>query len=323
MKVGVVFPSVLYREGPEGVARLMRGIEELGYDELDMFDHVLMGHATDERPAPYYPSSMPILEALTTLSFAAATTERIGLGTTVLVLPQRQIALVAKQIATLDTLSGGRIRIGVGVGWQQSEYDALDENFHNRGRRLDEGVALLRRYWADERVDFDGAHYSAEAMALEPKPPQGAGIPIWIGGAVSQTLERVGRYGDGWMGQFVRDDATATKLMTKIRAHAEAAGRDPETIGMQLSVSPQAGTDFREFYRDPARVADRALQLRDLGFDWTSIDCVPIFQAGHRSVDAVLDHLAAIRERLAPGLDHEIGDNAMGAAAAGDEEDRS
>jgi probable F420-dependent oxidoreductase len=302
VKIGVVFPSVLYREGPDGVARLMRGIEDLGFDELTMFDHVLMGHETETRPAPYYPSTMPILEALMTLAFAASVTDRIGLGTGVLVLPQRQAALVARQVATLDTLSGGRVRLGVGVGWQASEYDALGEDFTNRGRRLDEAVALLRRYWADERIDFDGRHHRAEAMALEPKPPQGAAIPVWIGGAVPQTLERVGRYGDGWMGQFVKDGATARKLMDRIRGHAEAAGRDPDAIGMQLSVSRGWGDDRPGFFTDPVRIRDRVLELRDLGFDWTSIDCVPIFQAGFRTVDAIIEHLAAVRERLGPEL---------------------
>lgn len=298
-----MFPSVLYREGPEGVATLMRAIEAAGYDELTMFDHVLMGHETATRPAPYYPSTMPLLEALMTLGFAASVTERIGLGTGVLVLPQRQVALVARQVATLDTLSGGRVRFGVGVGWQRAEFDALDEDFTNRGRRLDEAVALLRRYWSDPSVDFAGEHYRAEAMALEPKPPQGASLPVWIGGAVPQTLERVGRYGDGWMGQFVKDAATARKLMDRIRGHAEAAGRDPDTIGMQLSVSPGWGAgDRRGFWTDPARIRDRVLELRDLGFDWTSIDCVPIFQAGLRTGAAIAGHLAEIRGLCEPEL---------------------
>ncbi len=302
MQVGVVFPSVMYREGPGGVARLMKGIEDLGYDELSMFDHVVMGHETDDRPAPYYPPAMPILEALMALSYAASVTERIRLGVGVLVLPQRQVALVAKQVATLDTLSGGRVRLGVGVGWQRSEYEALGEDFATRGRRIDEGVALLRRYWSDQRVDFDGEHYRAEAMAMEPKPPQGAALPIWIGGAVPQTLERVGRYGDGWMGQFVRDDV-APKLMDRIRGHAEAAGRDPSAIGMQLGVSPGFRRDEnKDFYAEPGRIVERVLELRELGFDHTSIDCVPIFQAGFRTGEAILDHLAAVREELAASL---------------------
>lgn len=300
MKISVVFPSVIYREGPDGVSRFIRGVEEIGYDALDMFDHVLMGYPTDTREAPFYPSQMPIMEALMLLSYAAAITNRIGLGSGVLVLPQRQPALVAKQVGTLDTLSGGRVRLGVGVGWQVSEFEALDEDFHTRGRRLDEGVRLLKGYWRDERIDFHGSYYRAEAMAMEPKPPQGERIPIWIGGAVPRTLERVGEYGDGWMGQFVKDAATATKLMRRIRAHAEAAGRDPSKIGMQLSLAPFHEEDGRGFWTDLPRIVARMAELGELGFDWTSINAVSLFQAGYRSTDALLDYLREIREALAP-----------------------
>ena len=137
MKLSVEFPSVSYREGGDGVVRLAKAIEEIGYDQLDTFDHVIMGWGTDTRPPPMYPPQMPIMEALMTLSFIASQTSRIGLGTEVLVLPQRQPVLVAKQVATLDTLSGGRVRLGVGIGWQESEYEMLGESF-GRPRRSDE-----------------------------------------------------------------------------------------------------------------------------------------------------------------------------------------
>jgi probable F420-dependent oxidoreductase len=298
VKVSVVFPNVIYRDGPEGVNRFIRGVESLGFDELDMFDHVLMGYPTESRKAPFYPSQMPLMEALMVLSYAAAITERIGLGTGVLVLPQRQPALVARQVATLDTLTGGRVRLGLGVGWQASEYEALGENFRNRGRRFDEGVRLLRAYWGEEQVDFEGEYYRAEAMAFEPKPPQGAGIPVWIGGAVPRTLERVAEYGDGWMGQFVKSPEVATRLMQKIRDGAEAAGRDPKQIGMQLSLSPFMEEKGKGFFRDTPRIADRYAELASLGFNWTSIDTVPLFQAGARSVEALLEKLAEIRQAI-------------------------
>jgi len=298
MKISVVFPNVIYREGPEGVGKFIRVVEEHGFDELDMFDHVLMGYPTETREKPFYPSQMPLMEALMMLSYAAAITDRIGLGTGVLVLPQRQPALVARQVATLDTLSAGRIRLGVGIGWQVSEFQALGENFQNRGRRLDEAVRLLRHYWADERIDFQGDYYEAEAMAFEPKPPQGAGIPIWIGGAVPRTLERVAEYGDGWMGQFVKGPEAATKLIQRIHEKAEAFGRDPAGIGLQLSLSPFHGEDGKGFFADTPRMVDRYLELESLGFGWTSIDMVGVFQAGARSVDAMLDRLAELRESL-------------------------
>src|SRR5215467_16134251 len=149
MKLAVEFPSVSYREGPESVQRLARAIERIGYDHIDMFDHVVMGHPIDGRPKGPYNPAMPILEALMTLSYIAAVTSRVTLGTEVLVLPQRQVALVAKQVSTLDTLSNGRVRLGVGVGWQESEYHALGERFQTRGARMDEAIRLLRAYWTD------------------------------------------------------------------------------------------------------------------------------------------------------------------------------
>ncbi|PYO51696.1 MAG: LLM class F420-dependent oxidoreductase, partial [Candidatus Rokuibacteriota bacterium] len=140
MKLSVEFPSVVYREGPGAVARMARAIEQIGYDHIDMFDHVVMGYPIAGRPPGPYTPTMPILEALMTLSYVAAVTTRVTLGTEVLVLPQRHPTLVAKQVSTLDTLSGGRVRLGVGVGWQESEYEALGEDFRTRGARMDEAI---------------------------------------------------------------------------------------------------------------------------------------------------------------------------------------
>src|SRR5438128_1108365 len=145
VKLTVEFPSVSYREGPQGVSRLAQAIEQIGYDHIDMFDHVVMGYPIAGRPPGPYPPQMPILEALMALSYMAAVTARVTLGTEVLVLPQRHPTLVAKQVSTLDTLSGGRVRLGVGVGWQEPEYEALGEDFHTRCARMDEAVRLLRR----------------------------------------------------------------------------------------------------------------------------------------------------------------------------------
>ncbi|MDA3040979.1 MAG: TIGR03619 family F420-dependent LLM class oxidoreductase, partial [Actinomycetota bacterium] len=170
VKLSVEFPSVAYREGPAKVIEMGQAIEGLGYDEIAIFDHVVMGYSVPTRPDSMYPAQMPILEALTLMSYLAAATTTVGLSTEVLVLPQRQPALVAKQVSTIDTLSGGRVRLGIGVGWQQSEYDALHENFADRGKRMDEAIELLRRYWGDDRIDFDSDFYPTEAMALEPKP---------------------------------------------------------------------------------------------------------------------------------------------------------
>lgn len=299
MKLSVEFPSVAYREGPEAVKKLAASIEQIGYDQLDMFDHVLMGYPTQSRSAPMYPPKMPIIEALMTLSFAAAVTSKIGLGTEVLVLPQRQPTLVAKQISTLDTLSGGRVRLGVGVGWQESEYDALGETFSNRGRRMDEAVQILRKYWSDEQIDFSGDHYDITAMAMEPKPPQGAKLPIWIGGNVPRALRRVGELGDGWLATAIEDVSVAARCIDKIHAFAEAADRDPASIGLQMMLDvPPRDEAGKNFYKDPDNVVRRAADVQKAGFEWGALNATAMFQAGFRSVDALIDQLGLLHDRL-------------------------
>src|SRR5882762_5047563 len=263
MKLTVEFPSVSYREGPEAVRRFARAVEQIGYDHIDVFDHVVMGHPMEGRPPGPYQATMPILEALMLLGHIAAVTTRVGLGTEVLVLPQRQPTLVAKQVSTLDTLSGGRVRLGVGVGWQESEYVALGEDFRTRGARMDEAIRLLRAYWSDAQVDFDGPHYPVTAIAMEPKPPQGRRLPIWIGGMSEPAWRRVGWLGDGWLASRVEDAASARRALDAIRRHAEAAGRDPATIGLQSMVAP------------PPRDAE-----------------------GARSVDAMIDALGALHGKI-------------------------
>jgi probable F420-dependent oxidoreductase len=299
MKLAVEFPSVAFREGSRAVQQMARAIEEIGFDELAVFDHVVMGYPTDSRSAPIYPPQMPVLEALMTLAFAAAVTEHISLSTEVLVLPQRQPVLVAKQVSTLDTLSDGRVRLGVGVGWQESEYDALEESYNNRGRRMDEAIELLRAYWGESQVDFAGEHYTSTAMAMEPKPPQGAKLPIWVGGTSRAALRRVGRLGDGWMGSARSNDEFVKKAMGEIRRHAEEAGRDPDQIGWQLMLAPPpSDAAGKTFYQDHDRVIRRAEEVRDLGVDWTGVNATAIFQAGARSVSAMIDELAKLHGRL-------------------------
>jgi len=299
MKISIEFPSVAYREGPAAVTRLARAIEDIGYDQIDMFDHVVMGYPTDTRAAPMYPPQMPIMEALMTLAFVAAATKRVGLGTEVLVLPQRQPTLVAKQISTLDTLSDGRVRLGVGVGWQASEYEALGENFNDRGRRMDEAILFLRHWFRDSKVDFDGEYYSAVAMAMEPKPPQGEKLPIWVGGGSPAALKRTGELGDGWLGTAGLDARRTTRALQTIHGAAEAVGRDPGTIGLQMMLDvPPRDEAGRQFYKDDDNVVRRAVEVHRQGFGWGALNATAIFQAGYRSVDALIDKLDSIHARL-------------------------
>jgi probable F420-dependent oxidoreductase len=301
MKLAVEFPSVAYREGPDGVARLARAIEDIGYDELDMFDHVVMGFPIEGREPGPYPGGMPILEAFMTLAYVAAVTSRIRLGTEVLVLPQRQPVLVAKQVSTLDTLSGGRVRLGVGVGWQASEYEALGEDFKNRGARMDEALALLRACWAEPSIDFTGKHYQLRAMGMEPKPPQGGAVPLWIGGNSEAAYRRVGTYGDGWLGSRVADAASARQIFETIRRHAIAAGRNPDAIGLQSMVAPPPRAEDsagKRFYADTDQVVRRVVELRDMGFGWATLNATAIFQSGARSVDAMIDALRRLHQGI-------------------------
>jgi len=298
VKLAVEFPSVAYREGADGVVRMARAIEQVGYDHIDMFDHVVMGFPIDGRPPGPYNPAMPILEALMTLSHIAAVTTRVTLGTEVLVLPQRQPTLVAKQVSTLDTLSGGRVRLGVGVGWQESEYDALAEDFHTRGERMDEAIRMLRAYWTDPRVDFDGKHYHVTAMAMEPKPPQGR-IPIWVGGNSEAELRRVGQLGDGWLASRISEAADARRAIDTIRRHAEQAGRDPDAIGLQSMVAPPPrDAEGKRFYAEPDRVVARVAAIHAMGFQWATLNATAIFQSGARSVAAMIDALATLYAKI-------------------------
>ena len=299
MKLTVEFPSVSYREGHEAVRRMAREIERIGYDHIDIFDHVVMGYPVDGRPKGPYPATMPILEAMIVMAQVAAVTSRITIGTEVLVLPQRHPTLVAKQVSTLDTLSGGRIRLGVGVGWQESEYEALGENFRTRGARMDEAIRLLRAWWSDPQVDFDGRFYKIKAMAMEPKPPQGGRLPIWVGGMSDAALRRVGTLGDGWLASQISDAASAKRALDAIARAAEAAGRDPKTIGLQSMVaSPPRDAASKQFYAEHDRVVARVVELRAMGFEAVALNATAIFQAGARSVDAMIDALGALHTKV-------------------------
>ena len=301
MKLAVEFPSVVYREGPAGVAHLVREIERIGFDQLDMFDHVVMGLPTGGRSRGPYPPQMPILEALMTLSFAAAVTSRIGLGTEVLVLPQRQPVLVAKQISTLDTLSAGRVRLGVGVGWQEAENDALGMNFKTRGASMDEAIGVLRACWSEAEITATGRHFPMRDIVMEPKPPQGRAIPIWIGGGTPAALKRVGRLGDGWLGTSTIKAEQLPAALATIRAAAEEHGRDPAGIGLQMMLDAPPRSDDtagKSFYKDSDRVARRAVEIRAAGFDWATINMTAVFQSGARSTAAMIDTLGTLHERI-------------------------
>ena len=308
MHVAVEFPLAAHRWGAEAVLELAHAIEDAGYDEIDLFEHVTVGHPIPGR-SETREAAPELLEPLVTLGVISAVTHRIRLGTGILVLPQRQPALVAKQVATLDVLSNGRVRLGVGVGWQRSEYESLGVPFAERGRRIDEAITLMRRYWTEPSVTFHGQFYRAEAMGMDPKPVQPGGPPIWLGGDSEAALHRVGRLGDGWMAMADSDEAvvTAPEKLATINAAAEAAGRDPARIGLQARLS-----DPLDLESVPRRVAG----LRAAGFTWITVSLPVVEAAGVVGVAAQVEALTRIKEAILDAVGDAVVSNAPTGALA-------
>lgn len=259
MKLGVVFPQTEIGTDPEVVARFATTAEAAGYDHLITFDHVL-GANTASRPdwqGPYTSESL-FHEPFVLFGYLAGLTETLELVTAVIILPQRQTALVAKQAASLDVLSGGRLRLGIGTGWNDVEYEALGENFHDRGVRSEEQIDLMRKLWADETIDYDGRWHKVTDAGLNPLPVRRS-IPLWLGGMAPQVIERVGRIADGWFPFFNPELASQLDAM---RAAARAAGRDPGDIGIEC-MHPMGAAGQKEL--------DRIKSLEDLGVTHTAV----------------------------------------------------
>ncbi len=247
MRIGVTFPQNEITADPMAVRDYAQAAEGLGYTHLLAYDHVV-GADTTNRPdwrGPYTHRSL-FHEPFVLFGYLAGVTTRLEFVPGVIILPQRQTVLVAKQSAEVDVLTGGQFRLGIGVGWNEVEYEALSENFRNRGKRSEEQIAVLRALFTDEVVTFHGKWHHIEAAGLNPMPVQRP-IPIWIGGSSEATLKRVGEMGDGWFPQRAPDE-TAREMVEKTREYARAAGRDPGAIGFEARVSI-AGTTPDEWAR--------------------------------------------------------------------------
>jgi probable F420-dependent oxidoreductase len=235
MRLGAVFPQLEIGNDPAVIARWARTVEELGYDHVLAYDHVL-GADTRNRPGwRGYTNESAFHEVFVLFGYLAAVTSRLGLMTGVLILPQRQTALVAKQAAEVDVLSGGRLRLGVGVGWNPVEYVGLNEDFGTRGARSEEQIEVLRRLWAAPSVDFRGRWHTIEEAGIEPRPARGT-IPIWIGGTADAVLTRAGRIADGWLPQRPPDPEAAEDV-ARVRAAAEEAGRPADAVGIEARLT--------------------------------------------------------------------------------------
>ena len=241
MELGVVFPQTEIGADPGGVRAFAQAAEEIGYGHLLAYDHVLGADLSQRSdwPGPYT-SEHQFHELFVLFGYLAAVAPGLELVAGVLVLPQRQTALVAKQAAEVDLLTGGRLRLGVGLGWNYVEFEALGEDFRNRGRRSEEQVEVLRRLWTEPVVEFDGRWHRIPAAGINPLPVQRP-IPIWIGGSAEVAIKRAARLADGFFPQRPLEGGWPA-TMERFRAWAEEAGRDPASIGVEQRIDVSSGT---------------------------------------------------------------------------------
>jgi probable F420-dependent oxidoreductase len=279
MQFGAVFPHNEIGTDPGAIKAYVQGVEALGATHLLIYDHVL--GADPDRPGGWrgaYDKDVAFHEPLTTLAFIAAVTERLDLVTTILILPQRQTALVAKQAAQVALLSNNRLRLGVGTGWNAVEYEALNEDFKTRGKRQTEQVVLLRKLWTEDSLTFAGRYHRVDAASINPRPAQP--IPIWFGGSAPALLERCAKLGDGWIPLMGPNDSARACLAT-IRNHREAAGLSMTDFGVQAQAQYHGGS--------PERWLGHAGRWRELGCTHLAL---ATHNAGITGVDGHLRRLA-------------------------------
>ncbi|MDQ4077804.1 MAG: LLM class F420-dependent oxidoreductase [Chloroflexota bacterium] len=236
MNFGALFPQTEYGSDPVAIRDYAQTVEGLGFTHVLTYEHVL--GANPDRPGGWqgaYAYEDPFLEPFVLFTFMAAFTESLGFATGVLVLPQRQTALVAKQAATVDVLSRGRLRLGVGIGWNKLEYVALGQDFHTRGQRVEEQVELLRRLWTEPLVTFSGKWNTIPDAGINPLPVQRP-IPIWFGGRADAVLRRIARMGDGWMPGY-RTAEAAKPSLEQLDTYLAQHSRSRADIGIEPRIN--------------------------------------------------------------------------------------
>lgn len=288
--LGAVLPQTELSPDPGETRRFVVGVEDAGFSHLLAYDHVL-GADTSTRPdwRGAYNSTDPFLEVMSFFSWVAGFTSTIELVTGVLILPQRQTALVAKQAATIDLLSQGRLRLGVGIGWNKVEYDGLNESFGNRGRRMEEQIELMRALWREPVIDFEGRWHHIDRAGILPLPEQRP-IPVWIGGRAERAVRRAARIADGFFPNGILDD-TMREQMSILNDELDRTGRDRSTFGIEPRMRVSRG--------DPDQWRREAASWRELGATHLSLITMG---GGFTTIDEHLDALQRGRDAITPEL---------------------
>jgi len=281
MQLNAFFPSLDIGNDPARIRDWAQAAEDLGYAYIEVPDHVFGATARDGW-VPLYNEKDPFHETFVTLGFLAAVTKTIRLSSGVLIAPQRQTGVIAKQAAEVDLLSGGRLRLGIGLGWNHVEYDALGAEWKTRGARQAEQVELLRRLWSEDLLSFNGRFHNLKDVSIVPPPVQRP-IPIWFGGSSDAVVTRAARLGDGWM-PIMAPDAQAAQKLEALRAQLKSFGRESARFGIEAWL--------RMHQADPEAWAAAADGWRRLGADMVML--YPMYRI--RNLDGHIETLRRFKE---------------------------
>ncbi len=236
MKLGVALPQNEDMQDPSAARDFAQAVEDMGYDFLVTADHVVGAEPTNRPPGwrvnSIYNHKTFVHEPLILFAYLGAVTSRLNFSTEIIILPQRQTVLFAKQAAELDYLTGGRLSVGIGIGWNGIEYESLNEDFKTRGRRISEQIKVLRALWTEEVVDFEGRWHRIDRVGVKPLPLQRP-IPIWIGGHAEPVLKRTAALADGWLPQFDPEAETSKETVALLRQLTAQAGRAATDVGIE------------------------------------------------------------------------------------------
>lgn len=293
MKLGAIFPTPEIGTDPAAIRDWAQAAEELGYDSIVTYDHVLGAVHAGREPALMgpYTERDAFHEPFVLFGYLAAVTQRIELATGVLILPQRQTALVAKQAAEVDILSGGRLRLAVGSGWSWVEYDALGQAFESRGKRLTEQVELLRRLWREPVIDFRGEFDRIDRAGILPQPGR---IPIWFGGFSEVALRRAATLGDGFM--FGTTPTLMTSLCERQKELLAEEGREGDGFGLEATVDFSQGPDaWRAEFEVWEKLGGTLLTLRAMD---TSAVAVGFKEVGYKGPSDYISALEKFRDAV-------------------------